>query len=185
MEIKFSNSLFPYSGLELRPHWIFEEFGLSGDAAISWIGPCEVGLNSLVDIEDAETGGIIAADEMLHFLIEHFLFPDLQLNVYRQRLLIVNASELITEMSGIIPKRSGNDLFVDGGKLSVSIATVSPVSALIHFAINVTNVGTPVETSCMEDLEIDPKEFAISLLKKYRDEVLSIYHDLGKVKPRM
>ncbi len=44
-------------------------------------------------------------------------------------------------------------------KLSVSIATLSPVSALIHAGINVSTEGTPVQTASLEMLGIDPVEY--------------------------
>ncbi|MDP8221939.1 MAG: DUF366 family protein [Candidatus Lernaella stagnicola] len=41
-------------------------------------------------------------------------------------------------------------------KLSVSIATASPVSCLIHAGINVSTEGTPVQTAALDMLGIDP-----------------------------
>jgi hypothetical protein len=41
-------------------------------------------------------------------------------------------------------------------KLSVSIATLSPVSGMIHAGVNVSTKGTPVQTASLEMLGIDP-----------------------------
>ena len=150
MEVKFITRELTYTGAELRPHWIFEEFGIRGDASVAWIGPCRVGIEELVDLEDADSGSTIAADEMLHFIVEHFLFRDLLLTIHRQHLLVACAQNAITDLSGAPPIRNGNDLFIGQGKLSVSVATASPVSGLIHFGINVTNAGTPVITSSLQ-----------------------------------
>ncbi len=56
-------------------------------------------------------------------------------------------------------RRSGDDLFLGDGKLSVSIATVSRVSCLIHVGINIVNEGTPVETACLTQAGVDPVSF--------------------------
>ncbi len=184
VEIRITERSIPYSGRELRPHWIFEEFGIRGDAAVAWMGPCAVEIEDLVDVEDADAGGYIAADEMLHFIAEHFLHPSLLLTAHRQRLLVALAAELFCELSGAFPSRRGDDLFVNGGKLSVSIATVSPVSGLIHFGVNVTGEGTPIETACLADFGISPLPFARELLRRYAEEISSLYSAIAKVSPR-
>ncbi|MFA4985681.1 MAG: DUF366 family protein [Candidatus Brocadiia bacterium] len=184
LETLFSDKTLKYTGRELRPHWIFEEFGLRGDAAVSWVGPCHVGLEDLVDIEDADAGAYISSDQMVHVIIEHFLFRDLLLGVHRQHILAAIAQQVIYEQSGIMPHRAGNDLFVDERKLSVSIATSSPVSTLIHFGVNVISTGAPIPVSCLTDLEIQPREFATALLEGYRDDISKMYAAVSKVRPR-
>ena len=67
-------------------------------------------------------------------------------------------------------------------KLSISIATVSPVSGLIHFAINVSSLGTPVKTASLEDLGIDPKEFAAEVLADFVSEATTIKEATMKVR---
>ncbi|MDZ7816065.1 MAG: DUF366 family protein [Planctomycetota bacterium] len=184
MEVRQLTQSIHYSGRELRPHWILEEFGIRGDCAVSFRGSCSVNTADLVDIEDSLDEAVIAADDMLHFICEHFLHPSLALTIMRQRALAAICTELITELSGVVPKRIGNDIFVEEDKLSVSIATVSPVSGLIHFGINVSRDGTPVPVACLDDMDIDPFEFSRVVLDRYRHETMSLQRDLSKVRPR-
>ncbi len=79
-------------------------------------------------------------------------------------------------------RRDGDDIFVGEGKLSISIATVTPVSALIHFAVNVSNKGTPVKTASLEDLGIDAKAFAKEVMARVVREVESIETATVKVR---
>ena len=79
-------------------------------------------------------------------------------------------------------RRDGDDIFVGEGKLSISIATVTPVSALIHFAVNVSNKGTPVKTASLEDLGLDAREFAKEVMARVVREVESIETATVKVR---
>ncbi|MGZ3782751.1 MAG: DUF366 family protein, partial [Pseudobdellovibrionaceae bacterium] len=46
----------------------------------------------------------------------------------------------------------------------ISIATKSPVSVMVHFAMNITNKGTPVKTLSLQDLKLEPKNVAEDLI---------------------
>jgi hypothetical protein len=48
--------------------------------------------------------------------------------------------------------------------------------------MNITNKGTPVSTCSLQDLKIQPQEFAEALLKKISDEYLDIKKATYKVK---
>ncbi|MFV9504005.1 MAG: DUF366 family protein [Oscillochloridaceae bacterium umkhey_bin13] len=104
---------------------------------------------------------------------------DLHLTVYRQRLLIVTAKEVLADMSNRPITRTGDDLYLpraDGspGKLSVSIATASPLSNLIHTGFNIVTDGTPVPTVGLAELGVDPVTFGSALLERYAAEVANI-----------
>ena len=73
---------------------------------------------------------------------------------------------------------------VDGtpGKLSVSIATVSATSTLIHTGFNIETDGTPVPTVGLADLDIDVPAFASELLHRYADEMQDIWLARCKVR---
>ena len=156
-----------YTGAELRSHWLFHRFGLQRDAAAAFLGPCEVTLEHMVDQADVAAGASIRATLMLHFIIEHF-DTDLTRAVLRQRLLVCLARELLT--GDVEVRRSGDDLFVGQRKLSVSIATASPVSTLIHFAVNVDPTGAPVPAVGLAELGVVPLPFAELLLARYAEE---------------
>lgn len=122
-----------YDGRQLASHWIYRNFDLMGDAAVAFLGPCHVDLNEMVDIEDVKAQAPIFSPRMLHVIAE-FFSSDLHTTVYRQRLLIVTAKELLETMTDRQVTRKGDDLYLpraDGspGKLSVSITTAAWLSS--------------------------------------------------------
>ena len=165
-----------YSGKELRPHYIYRKTGKMGDGIISFVGECDVSLNHMVDIEDVLSSSPIYSKKMLHFIVEIFNI-DLLEGVLFQRLLVVKAIELIREnCSGIHIKRNGDDIFINGKKASVSIASKSLTSVLIHFAINIISEGAIIEVSSLgDDTTIsDYEEFAKKLMISYINEIEDI-----------
>ncbi len=133
-----------YTGLELSPHWIYKKFNLQGDTIVAFCGECEVKLTEMVDIEDVINDEPIYSKNMLNFIVEHFNINLIE-GIFRQRLLITIIKEALEKLPSVNIVRSGDDLFVDGKKLSVSIATKSLTSVLIHVGINIDPTGAPVE----------------------------------------
>jgi hypothetical protein len=83
--------------------------------------------------------------------------------------------------------RRGDDLYLaraDGspGKLSVSIATASVTSTLIHTGFNIETAGTPVPTTGLAELSVDVPTFATTLLDRYAAEVEDIWRARCKVR---
>jgi uncharacterized protein len=68
------------------------------------------------------------------------------------------------------------------GKLSVSIATASLTSTLIHSGFNIETEGTPVPTVGLAELGIDVPGFAQNLLANYKAEVEDIWLARSKVR---
>ncbi len=169
-----------YSGKELRPHWIYENFDLIGDTIVAFSGSCQVAGHDLVDQVDKKADDFIRSESMLHFLVEHFNLP-LPEAILRQRLLICLIQEQLNEKAPRII-RTADDLYYDGRKLSVSIATISPVSALIHVGLNISSRNTPIPTANLTELETNPEMLAKRIMKKYRDELASMRIALCKVK---
>jgi hypothetical protein len=159
-----------YDGSQLRSHWTYDHLGCQGDAIVYFIGPAEVRPEALVDLADRRQGDFIRAEEMLHFLVEHFR-ADLHSMVLRQRLLVCIAAEVLRERTKKEVDRRGDDLFIDDRKLSVSIATVSPVSGLIHLALNVSPEGAPVPAIGMRELGIDAVPLGEEIARRYADEM--------------
>ena len=77
--------------------------------------------------------------------------------------------------------RSGDDLYYKDQKLSISIATVSPVSAMIHFALNLNNEGTPVKTLSFEDLKVPPETFLETFSREFIKEITTMEEATKKV----
>jgi hypothetical protein len=172
-----------YSGKELRSHWLMERFGMVGDAVASFVGSCHVTGEDLVDREDFLKGNIVAGESMLHFIVEIFgvSMPGI---VFAQRLLCTIVRESIDSACGKAAiTRKGDDLFVGDGKLSVSVATVSPVSGLIHLGLNMTSAGVPVKAASLDELGVDHQRLAREVLMRFGDEVDSCLDAARKVKP--
>ena len=176
MHTKFIDKQIKYTGEELAPHWIYRNFNLQGDAVVGFCGECEVKLTEMVDIEDVINDEPIYSTNMLSFIVEHFNIGLVE-GVFRQRLLITIIKEQLESLfalhsSPFTIKRSGDDLFVNGKKLSVSIATKSLTSVLIHVGINVDPTGAPIDAIGLDFLNIcDIKGFAEDIMVKYSHEI--------------
>jgi len=139
----------PYDGSQLRSLWIAEQAALYGTALSVFQGPCDVE-DHMVDLVDIQDNSFISSDLMLHYIIEIFGIGIIPTVLYQR--LFVNA--IATELRPYGPILvNGDDIFIDvvntGGdpyqlpKLSVSIATVSPISGLIHIGLNIHSSGVP------------------------------------------
>ena len=176
-----------YTGNELRPHWLLERSGVYGSVIGVFRGPCRVETNALVDWEDRLAGDSIGAAEMLHFVAELFGLS-LEAGVFAQRLFMVWAERILVE-KGHHVVRKGDDLYWNHLKLSVSIATVSPVSVLIHWGINIDATGAPptVRAGGLNSLIGNSDEaifgFAKELCAQYIGELEEISIAQCKVRP--
>lgn len=192
MKQKFINKNIFYDGSQLRPLFAYESFKVTGNSIVSWIGGCNVSLDQMVDLEDKIVLSEIKSDKMLHFIIELF-GADLTAAVSLQRLF---ASQVLQLLKSKLKKsleliRDGDDIYwIDQRKgkktkrkLSISIASRSVVSSQIHFAMNITNSGTPVETCALTDFIIDPVQFAKEAMKIFSSEFESIVEATQKVYP--
>lgn len=182
MKTLFIDKEIKYIGSQLAPHWIYKNFKIQGDAIVAFCGECEVKLTEMVDIEDVINNEPIYSKYMLSFITEQFNV-ELVEGVFRQRLLICCIKEAL-ENRGFKVKRSGDDLFVNDKKLSVSIATKSLTSTLIHTGVNILSEDAPIPVSGLEsDLGIkDIKEFAIEVMKNYSEEIDDIVLASTKVR---
>lgn len=184
MKIKFLEEKIKYTGNELAPHWIYRNFHMQGDAMVAFCGECEVKLTEMVDVEDVINNEPIYSKSMLNFIVEFFNIGLVE-GVFRQRLLITTIKEVLEEVTSAKVIRRGDDLFIDGKKLSVSIATKSLTSVLIHTGINIDPTGAPVEAIGLNFLKnLDIKEFANSVMIKYSHEIDDIILASTKVSGR-
>ncbi len=184
MRAHYCDETIDYDGSQLRAHWVLSRFGLAGDAIVGFRGACRVSNEEMADLADLDGPGI-AGNDLVHFVWEAFTHPDLLLATHRQRLLAAQAREVLAELAPQ-PRidRIGDDLFVGGGKLSISIATVTPVSSVLHFAVNATQGGAPVATAALADLGVEPRTFAQRLLDRVTAEQDSIAHARAKVRAK-
>ena len=182
MKTKLLEQEIKYEGWQLSPHWIYKNFKIQGDAAVAFIGECEVKLTEMVDIEDVINNEPIYSKSMLSFISEQFNIGLVE-GVFRQRLLICIIKEAL-EKRGVFVRRNGDDLFVNDKKLTVSIATKSVNSILIHTGINIDSNGAPVKACGLEnDLGIsDIEAFAAEILEKNSEEIDDIILAITKVR---
>lgn len=181
MKNKFSNKKIDYDGSQLRSHFALDDLGVAGDSVVSFIGACAV-KEHMVDIEDSRKKEFIYSDSMLHFIIEHF-DADLEKSIFRKRLFLSIIMEEIHKKTRVSRlRRIGNGLYDGNKKLTVAVATVSPVSSLIHVGLNISRTGVPIPVACLKDYGIDPKKLACEVMKKYCAEIESVYISKAKVK---
>lgn len=182
MKTLFIENEIKYIGSQLAPHWIYKNFKIQGDAIVAFCGECEVKLTEMVDIEDVINDEPIYSKYMLSFITEQFNI-ELVEGVFRQRLLMCCIKEAL-ERRGFVVRRNGDDLFVNDKKLSVSIATKSMTSVLIHTGVNILSDGAPIPVSGLEsDMGIsDVKEFALEVMKNYSEELDDIISASTKVR---
>ena len=184
IQVKFVEKKIAYTGEQLRSHWAYRSFDILGDSAVAFIGPCNVRPEFMKDVEDLKAASRIYSEEMLHFIIEHF-GCGLNEAVLRQRLLVAIMAENLNrrDLKGGVVTRSGSDLYDGRLKLTVSIASVSSVSALIHAGINISSRNTPVPTHGLADYHIEPSAFAEEILAGYAAECEGILRARFKVRP--
>lgn len=181
IETRFDSTARPYTGRELRSHFALDTFGIVGDCAVAFVGPCRVELSEMVDLVDVRAGASILSPLMVHFIVEHFGVALVEM-VLRQRLLARLGADLLRDHAvGELLVR-GNDLYVAGRKASVCVATRSPVSALIHLGVNVRTEGTPVPAWGLAERGLAPEPFARELLDRYAREMDDVRRAAAKVK---
>jgi hypothetical protein len=190
VQAKFIDKKIEYDGTQLTSHWALKNFDLQGDSIVAFIGPCNVQREKLVDIVDKKRNQPIFSEEMLHFIAEFFDL-DLEKAILRQRILISVIKESLDasrrpSTAHLILARKGDDIFAsaDGEtrKLSVSIATLSPVSTLIHVGLNIKGEKIPVPAISLQELKIDPRNLANQVLQSYTEEIESVRLSRAKVK---
>ena len=189
---KHINEIFEYDGSQINPSWAFQEFGIYGSSIITWIGPVNITPDNLKDF--ADVGLEIKSKNMVNFICEFFdqQPPNMRIAYLRQRLLVMIFREILTE-HGVETAREGDDIFVDGRKLSISIASVSLSSAKIHFALNLEDKGTPddVDTIGLYDIAVDGRQVftddnLLDLIdetaNRFINELETIEKDISKTK---
>jgi hypothetical protein len=184
MRIEILPGTLDYDGSQIEPLWAYSK-SIPGDSIVLFRGAMDIPDSNIKDLEDLQNNSAIRGGDMLHFIVERFDSPgNIRLAYYIQRLLVVCARDILYQ-HGIESMRSGDDIFIGTGKLTVSIATAGISSEKIHFGINISCNGTPqdVEVSCLKDLGITDfiglgKEIAIA----FAAEVDDIESDIVKTK---
>ena len=175
-----------YDGSQIDPLWAYEYVDVRGDSIVVFRGAMDV--RHIKDIEDEKNRKEIKGDCLIHLIVERFDSPaSMRQAYYLQRMLIVCVQDVLRNL-GVIAERSGDDLFVDGGKLTVSIASAGISSEKIHCGINLTDRGTPAEASAigLSELGIDPdlwKSIGREIAERFISEIEKIESDICKTRP--
>ncbi|MBI4224168.1 MAG: DUF366 family protein [Deltaproteobacteria bacterium] len=177
------NQTILYDGTQLRSGWVEGTAGPKGDAMAAFCGGANVPIENMVDLEDVARNAPIYSESMLHFIVEIF-DRDLEKMVLRQRLLMAIIETALNKYPACAKiARKGDDLFDGSAKLSVSIATTSSRSGLIHTGLNISSQNTPVLTKGLADYDISPKKLAVEVMAHFAEELAGIRHAAGKVRP--
>ena len=187
MKCYFIPQEIPYDGSQLQPLYAYLQHKILGDSIISWVGSCNIPFENMIDGEDLVEQSAIKGSKMLHFIIEIF-HTSLFVGVTSQRLFASIARDYLQGSAASILAqddliRKGDDIFWKDKKLSISIASQSAVSTQIHFAMNISTLGTPVKTTSLEEFELDAKSVALDLMKLWQVEFADIEIATKKVRP--
>ncbi len=179
MEYKILTKTLDYDGSAISSLWAYELEGIREDSILAFRGRCDVKISHMIDLEDRRMGDEIFSTDMLHFIIEHFDSTDMKLIYARQRLLTCLVAEVLSSC-GVSTSRQGDDLFFNGKKLTVSIASTSAVSSKIHFGINVFHD----HYGCLNEAGVkDPGSLPDDICRRYVREIEDIEKDLRKSRP--
>lgn len=171
-----------YDGTALRSLWAYRTLGTQGDSLVAFVGGCDIPFEHMADLEDVRARKRIWSPRMLHFIEERFDM-DLEKAILRQRLLAILVRDEVERRSSRKIRREGDDLFDGERKLSISIATATPVSTKIHFGINVDRAeGLDVETEGLATYGIEPRALAETVLRGYPEEMEGVRNARTRVR---
>ena len=180
-----------YNGSQIKPLWTLNKFGVSGDSFVIFRGSMRVPREEMIDVkdivrEDKLAEILISGDDCLHFIIEMFDDQPANLKVayHRLHLLTFIVQRTLEEELKIFLEKKGTDLFFEGKKLNVGIATCSNNSSKIHFGINILSKGIPKYVKAIGLFEINKKidleKISTKIGKEFISEVQAVNNDINK-----
>lgn len=203
MHIEILDSEMLYTGEQLRSLFNYEKTGRKGDSAVVFKGGMDVATSHMVDMEDVIKKDFIWSPLALNFIVEIFHI-NVETAVLYQRMLMQSILNTIDDFcieSSIVNEDilccslKGDDIIVMDKdlkefKLSVSIATVSHVSGLIHSGININiddKIPVPalglknIFSNCVNFDQLI-QDFSTTILSDFKDQVESIKYASVKVR---
>jgi hypothetical protein len=180
-----------FDGSQLTPLWACANADIVGDAIISFRGPLDVPPERMPDVENRGRGKSLVAQDMVHFVVEYF-GCDLECSMLIRRLLVSVAADALRDetLEDVDIEREYDDIYAympdeeDRRRLSVSSATVSRVSGLVHLGMNTTVSGGPTGAAGLDEMGIEDMDaFAIEVLRRFIDEVKELKASAGKTMP--
>lgn len=184
MRVEIIAEALDYDGSQIEPLWACSQ-GIAGNSIVIFRGATDIPAANIKDLEDLLDNKTIKSGDMLHFIVERFDPPaSIRLAYFMQRLLVVITRDVLAHR-GVECSRDGDDLYVDGGKLTVSIATAGISSEKIHLGINISCSGTPpdIRVACLETLGItDVMGLGKEIASTFASEIEDIESDIVKTK---
>lgn len=183
IQFHFDSQVIPYDGTQLRHLFAYEKFGLLGTSLVAWCGPCHVPFEKMVDGEDKFSKSEIRGDSMLHFIGE-FFHQDIYFSVALQRMFAALVLRQILELKPQLLKSlsiKGDDIYMGKKKLSISIASITGFSSMLHFAINIESKGTPVPTISLKEMGIPVHKLVQSVFEEFDREYSSLVEATEKI----
>ena len=183
-----------YDGSQIASRYTTEKYGVFGETILIFRGGMKLSPEEMVDIKDIVREShlneiLISSDDSLHFIIEEFDIqpPNIEIEYYRLNILTQIIIEVLKNRR-IEIIRKGTDMYIEGSKLNVAIATTGISSSKIHFGINIANTGFPSHVKAIGLLVLGIKEeniedMAIDIAKRYSEEISKIKEDVSKTKP--
>jgi len=188
----FNNPII-YNGSQLSSQYTANNYDIIGNSILIFRGGMKLSPKEMIDIKDILREShlneiLISSDDSIHLIIEEFDTqpPNLEIEYYRLRILTQIVIENLKE-EGIKTKRIGTDIYIEGKKLNVGIATIGVSSGKIHFGINVGNTGFPSHVSALGLLEIgirenQIKDWILKIAEQYIEEIHNVKEDITKTK---
>jgi len=180
-QTRFLATELTYDGTQLATQWPRLVSSVTGDCVVAFLGPAAAPTENLVDLEDRRAGERITAKRMLS-LIGVWFGRTLAETVLRQRLYVFLTAERL-RLRGLSMLVEGDDIYTpDRRKLSVSIATVSPLAGLVHIGLNDDPTGAPVPAVGLAELGVGAADFARELLEVFEETERGIVFAAAKVR---
>lgn len=136
-----------YDGSQLRPFYPYEMSQERGDGIVAFVGPMCLSPKEMIDMEDVLSNDRIWSPSAINFIIELFHINIETCVLYQRAFMQTIVDDMLAEghkgklYSSIQSiTLEGDDIMVHDGeglkKASVSIASVSHISGLMHVGLN-------------------------------------------------
>ena len=202
MHIHIESNHIDYTGDQLKSLFNYTVSKHRGDSIVAFTGQMSVTTDHMVDMEDVIDCDFIWSPLAVNFIIEVFGISIETAVLYQRSFMRITADVLMSmlkerKVEAFSVFLKGDDILLSKiagpgaeseqlRKLSVSIATVSLMSGLIHAGINIsTDEKIPVAAIGLEQMFSAPEditEFVERVCYDFRDFVISVKQASMKVK---
>ena len=181
MEYKYLGNI-DYDGSQLHHAFAYEQANILGPSIVCFIGKVDV-KEHLVDLEDAISNDFIKSKRMINFIIEIPEASIREMVVWQRFFIHLLAEKMRNVCNHIKIVTDGDDIMINEKKLSVSIATLSRFSGLVHVGLNLeVGEGCPVAAIGLNELTYFAGDWGASigftLIEEVAKEFAKEYTDI-------